>query len=175
MQPAEQTIYKKDATDQVLQLVSFRVGNEEFGLDILKVQEIIRVRDLTRVPNMPEFVDGVINLRGQVIPVVGLRRRFGMEAAEVDKRTRIVVAEINGAVLGFVVDEVSEVLRISADTVEPPPRLGHVEREYVHGIGKLEGRLLILIDLSLLISTSEHTQIQHAEQDTSVPAKVARA
>ena len=105
------------AGGNVLQLVSFKVGNEEFGLEILKVQEIIRLRELTRVPNMPDFVDGVINLRGKVIPVIGLRRRMGIATGEADKRTRIVVAEVNGRVLGFVVDEVSEVLRISADTV----------------------------------------------------------
>jgi purine-binding chemotaxis protein CheW len=171
MQTAEQIIYKKNSgSAEVLQLVSFRVGNEEFGLDILKVQEIIRLRDLTRVPNMPDFVDGVINLRGQVIPVIGLRRRFGMEPSDIDKRTRIVVAEINGAILGFVVDEVSEVLRVSGDTVEPPPRLGRVEREYVQGIAKLEGRLLILIDLSLLISSSDQAQLAQMAPELAEPA-----
>jgi purine-binding chemotaxis protein CheW len=157
MQELEQRAQDKTnaAAGSILQLVSFKVGNEEFGLDILKVQEIIRVRNLTRVPNMPDFVDGVINLRGQVIPVIGLRRRFGMETAEADKRTRIVVAEVNRNVLGFVVDEVSEVLRISSDTVEPPPRLGNVDRKYVQGIGKIQDRLLIVIDPSLLFDDGE--------------------
>ena len=145
----------QDKAHSVLQLVGFKVGNEEFGLDILRVQEIIRLRDLTRVPNMPDFVDGVINLRGQVIPVIGLRRRFGLEASEADKRTRIVVAEVNGNVLGFVVDQVSEVLRIASDTVEPPPRLGNVDRKYVQGIGKIQDRLLIVIDPSLLFDDGE--------------------
>jgi purine-binding chemotaxis protein CheW len=149
----------------LLQLVSFKVGNEEFGLDILKVQEIIRLRELTRVPNMPNFVDGVINLRGKVIPVIGLRRRLGIEVGEVDKRTRIVVAEVNGKVLGFVVDEVSEVLRIPEANFEPPPKLGQVEREYVQGIGKIDDRLLILIDLSPLLSDREHSQIAAVEQE----------
>jgi purine-binding chemotaxis protein CheW len=146
---------KTTAAGSVLQLVGFKVGNEEFGLDILRVQEIIRLRDLTRVPNMPDFVDGVINLRGQVIPVIGLRRRFGLDASEADKRTRIVVAEVNGNVLGFVVDQVSEVLRIASDTVEPPPRLGNVDRKYVQGIGKIQDRLLIVIDPSLLFDDGE--------------------
>jgi purine-binding chemotaxis protein CheW len=149
----------------LLQLVSFKVGNEEFGLDILKVQEIIRLRELTRVPNMPDFVDGVINLRGKVIPVIGLRRRMGIPAGEDDKRTRIVVAEVNGKVLGFVVDEVSEVLRIPEANFEPPPKLGQVEREYVQGIGKIDERLLILIDLSPLLSDREHSQIAAVEQE----------
>ncbi|MGC2322292.1 MAG: chemotaxis protein CheW, partial [Terriglobales bacterium] len=155
----------KASAGDVLQLVSFKIGHEEFGLDILKVQEIIRLRDLTRVPNMPDFVDGVINLRGKVIPVIGLRRRMGIPAGEDDKRTRIVVAEVNGKVLGFVVDEVSEVLRIPEANFEPPPKLGQVEREYVQGIGKIDERLLILIDLSPLLSDREHSQIAAVEQE----------
>jgi len=154
-----------NASGNVLQLVSFKVGNEEFGLEILRVQEIIRLRELTRVPNMPDFVDGVINLRGKVIPVIGLRRRMGIATGEADKRTRIVVAEVNGRVLGFVVDEVSEVLRIAADTVEPAPKLGQVEREYVQGIGKIDDRLLILIDLNPLVTEAEHGQMAAAEQE----------
>lgn len=139
----------------LLQLVGFHVGGEEFGLDILRVQEIIRIQALTRVPNSPDFVDGVINLRGKVIPVIALRKRFGLEALAHDKQTRIVVIEVKGTVLGFIVDSVSEVLRIPADTVEPPPRLGKVEREYVSGVGKLDDRLLILIDVDRLMSDSE--------------------
>jgi purine-binding chemotaxis protein CheW len=143
---------------ELLQLVSFRVGSEEFGLDILRVQEIIRLQPLTRVPNSPGFVDGVINLRGKVIPVIGLRKRLGLEAQASDKETRIVVVEVSGTVLGFIVDSVSEVLRIPADTVEPPPRLGKVEREYVSGVGKLENRLLILLDIDRLMSESENQE-----------------
>ncbi len=139
----------------LLQLVSFHVGNEEFGLDILRVQEIIRVQQLTRVPNTPDCVDGVINLRGKIIPVVALRRRFGMDDIPHDKQTRIVVVEIQGTVLGFIVDSVSEVLRIPANTVEPPPRLGKVTREYVSGVGKLDDRLLILLDVDSLMHTEE--------------------
>jgi len=139
----------------LLQLVSFHIGGEEFGLDILRVQEIIRIQALTRVPNSPDFVDGVINLRGKVIPVIALRKRFGLEELAHDKQTRIVVIEVKGTVLGFIVDSVSEVLRIPADTVEPPPRLGKVEREYVSGVGKLDNRLLILLDVDRLMSDSE--------------------
>jgi len=139
----------------VLQLVSFKVGGEEFCLDILRVQEIIRIQALTRVPNSPNFVEGVINLRGKVIPVIALRKRFGLEEMEHDKQTRIVVSETKGAVLGFIVDSVSEVLRIPAHTVEPPPRLGKVEREYVSGVGKLDDRLLILLDVDRLLGEVE--------------------
>jgi purine-binding chemotaxis protein CheW len=143
---------------ELLQLVSFHIDGEEFGLDILRVQEIIRIQELTRVPNSPDFVDGVINLRGKVIPVIALRKRFGLEQLAHDKQTRIVVMEAGGTVVGFIVDSVSEVLRIPADTVEPPPRLGKVEREYVSGVGKLDNRLLILLDVDRLMSDSETTK-----------------
>lgn len=138
-----------------LQLVSFRVAEEEFGLEILRVQEIIRIQQLTRVPASPDFIEGVINLRGRVIPVISLRRRFGLPQQPADKQTRIVVVEVNGSVLGFMVDAVSEVLRLPASTVEPPPRLGRVEREYVRGVGKLDNRLLILLDIDRLMSDTE--------------------
>lgn len=143
----------------LLQLVSFRVGAEEFGLDILRVQEIIRLQQLTRVPASPGFMDGVINLRGKVIPVISLRKLFGLADMAYDKQTRIVVVEVKGSVLGFIVDSVSEVLRIPAATVEPPPRLGKVEREYVSGVGRLDDRLLILLNLERLMSSSEQAYL----------------
>jgi purine-binding chemotaxis protein CheW len=147
---------KNAATNaELLQLVSFSVAAEEYGLDILRVQEIIRTQQLTRVPNLPDYVEGVINLRGKVIPVVSLRRRLGLEAVTPDKNTRIVVVDVHGQTLGFIVDAVSEVLRISADTVEPTPRIGTVEREYISGVGKLESRLLLMLDLERLMNEKE--------------------
>lgn len=144
-----------DAGGDLLQLVSFHVGDEEFGLDILRVQEIIRIQPLTRVPNLPDYIDGVINLRGKVIPVIGLRKRLGLDKQAADKRTRIVVVDVHGQVLGFVVDSVSEVLRIHTDTVEPTPRLGKIDRDYISGVGKLDTRLLLLLDLERLMSETE--------------------
>lgn len=138
-----------------LQLVGFRVGGEEYGLDILRVQEIIRLPHLTRVPNAPDAMDGVMNLRGKIIPVIALRKRFGLEPVAADKQTRIVVVEIQGAVLGFIVDSVSEVLRIPADTVEPPPQLGKAAQDYVSGVGKLNDRLLILLDVDRLMGSDD--------------------
>ena len=145
----------KQAHEKLLQLVGFHVGNEEFVIDILRVQEIIRTQQLTRVPNSPECMEGVMNLRGKIIPVIGLRKRFGLEEISPDKQNRIVVVETQGSVLGFVVDAVSEVVRIPADTVEPPPRIGLVEREYVAGVGKVGDRLLILLDTDRLMSGTE--------------------
>ena len=149
------------AGEDFLQLVSFRVEDEEFGLEILRVQEIIRIQQLTRVPASPDFIEGVINLRGRIIPVISLRRRFGLPQPPADKQTRIVVVEVNGAVLGFMVDAVSEVLRLPAGTVEPAPRIGRVEREYVRGVGKLENRLLILLDIDRLMSEAEEEACAH--------------
>jgi purine-binding chemotaxis protein CheW len=142
--------------EESLQIVSFRVGEEEFGLDILRVQEIIRNQHLTRVPNSPDFVDGVINLRGRVIPVIALRKRFGMGQQPQGGQSRIVVLEVQNMVLGFIVDSVPEVLRIASSAVVPPPRLGRVEREYVSGVAKIDDRLLILLDVERLMTTAEN-------------------
>ena len=142
--------------DELLQLVTFSTGDEEFGVDILRVQEIIRTMAITKVPKAPEFVEGVINLRGKVIPIIDLRRRFGLQSKAHDKHTRIIVIEINTMIVGFVVDSVSEVLRIPTSTVEPPPPVvAGLESEYISGVGKLEDRLLILLDLDRLLSRAD--------------------
>ena len=118
--------------------------------------------DLTRVPNSPDFVEGVINLRGRVIPVIGMRKRFALPAVDHTQQTRIIVVEVEGSVVGFVVDSVNEVLRIPADTVEPPPRLAKVDREMVKGVGKLENRLLLLLDIEKLLSQTEQAAVSEA-------------
>ena len=139
-----------------LQLVSFNIGTEEFGVDILKVQEINRMVEITKVPQAPTYVEGVINLRGKVIPIVDLRMRFNLELKEHDKNTRIVVVDIGGNIMGMIVDSVSEVLRLPASTIEPPPEIvTGVNSEYIKGVAKLEDRLLIFLDLSRVIDVSE--------------------
>jgi len=151
----------KQKREEMLQLVSFKLGDEEFGVDIMQVQEIIRMQDITAVPNAPEFVEGVINLRGRVIPIVDLRKRFGLEEKSHDKATRIIVVKVDDLTVGLIVDEVSEVLRIPVDTVEPPPPIvAGVESEYIKGVGKLEDRLLILLDLSKTLSKEEKASLQ---------------
>ena len=147
---------QKKQDDQLLQLVTFSIGEEEFGVNILKVQEIIRTMEITKVLRAPDFVEGVINLRGKVIPIIDLRRRFGLAPRGHDKNTRIIVIEINNIIVGFVVDAVSEVLRIPASTVEPPPPVvAGVESDYVSGVGKLQDRLLIMLDLDRLLSSED--------------------
>jgi len=142
-------------TEERKQLVTFHLGGEEYAMEILGVQEIIRMVQPTRIPNTPEFMEGIINLRGQVVPVISLRRRFGMADRAFDKQTRIVVLETSGSTVGFVVDSVSEVLRIPASTVEPPPRMTRHGREFVAGIGKLEGRLLLMLDTEKLLDEKQ--------------------
>ena len=127
------------------------MGEEEYGVDILKVQEINRMLEVTRVPSAREYVDGVINLRCKVIPIIDLRRRFGMQRKAQDKNTRIVVVELSGKTIGFVVDAVSEVLRIPRSVIEPPPGVVGGGSDYVTGVGKLEDRLLILLDLERVV------------------------
>jgi purine-binding chemotaxis protein CheW len=151
------------------QIIGFRVADEEFGLDILRVQEIIRLPQLTRVPNSADFVEGVINLRGKIIPVVSLRKRFGLREAPSDNQARIVVVEASEIVLGFVVDSVSQVLTISAGTIEPPPLLGKVECNYVSGVSKVGERLIIILDVDRLILATKDSLTTSGEP----PAKAA--
>ena len=140
----------------MLQLVSFKIGEEEFGVDILKVQEINRMLQITKVPNAPSFVKGVVNLRGRIIPVVDLRSRLGMPSIEFNSKTRIVVVELENRTVGFIVDEVSEVLRIPRDITEPPPAMvASIDADYITAVGKLEDRLLILLDLDKIFNFEE--------------------
>lgn len=159
---------KKEATG-LLQLVSFFIGEEEFGVDILYVQEINKMLHVTKVPYAPDYVNGVINLRGRVIPVMDLRLRLGMPRKEPDKNTRIIVMEVNDKTVGFSVDSVNEVLRIPQDVTEAPPSLAMgVNSEFIKSVGKLEDRLLILIDLEKILSQeanvhlSDVLEVEHA-------------
>ncbi|MGB9553112.1 MAG: chemotaxis protein CheW [Candidatus Caldatribacteriaceae bacterium] len=146
---------------QELQLVAFQLGEESYGVDIAQVQEIIRMQPVTRVPGAPTFVEGVINLRGRVIPVLDLRKRFNLPARQDTKDTRIVVVEVPPHTVGMIVDAVDEVLRISEDKVEPPsPFIASIDTEYLRGVGKLEGKLLILLDLSKVLSKEEKNALE---------------
>ncbi len=156
------SVQTKNDSTELLQLVSFKIGSEEFGVDILNVQEINKMTQITKVPNSPVFVEGVINLRGRVIPVIDLRRRLNMEKKEHDKDTRIIVVEIETRTIGFIVDSVNEVLRIPVNITEAPPSLvtGGIDSNFIKSVGKLDDRLLILIDLNKILKTEESTQLQ---------------
>lgn len=145
---------------ELLQLVSFTIANEEFGVDILKVQEINRMFQITKVPNSPSYVDGVINLRGRVIPVIDLRTKLNLPRKPHDKDTRIIVVDLDGKTMGFIVDKVKEVLRIPNSIIEPPPDMvAGLNAEYITAVGKLEDRLLILLDLEKIISVQEKEEL----------------
>lgn len=145
-------------TDQ--KLLTFSLGSEGYGVSILKVKEIIGMMDITPIPRTPEFVKGVINLRGKIIPVMDLRTKFGMPQQQYDERTCIIVAEVlvHGMqkLLGIVVDMVSEVVTISADQIEPPPEYGNnVEHSAILGIGKIKDRVVIILDIDEVFTSDE--------------------
>lgn len=151
---------KIEITD-LLQLVGFKVGTEEFGVDILKVQEINRMLKITKVPNAPDFVEGVVNLRGRIIPVIDLRKRLAIENKEHDNKTRIIVVDIQGNIVGFIVDEVNEVLRISKEIIESPPELvAQVDSDFITSVAKLEDRIIILLDLDNLLKKDEQKVLE---------------
>lgn len=146
------------------QLVVFDLSTESYGVDIGAVREIIRLQDITKVPRTPEFVEGVINLRGKVIPVVDLRKRFGLPAEAESKENRIVVVDIGAQDIGVIVDAVTEVLRIATESVEPPASvITTADSEYLLGIAKLDSRLIILLDLEQVLTQSEHNTLQEMD------------
>ncbi len=140
--------------------LTFSLAGEVYGLEILKVQEIIRMMDVTRVPRTPEFVRGVINLRGKVIPVVDLNLKFGLESAQDTERTCIVVVQVQRnetrVVMGMIVDEVREVLDVPADAIEPPPEFGAaVDADFILGMGKVGDRVTMLLDVERVLTSTE--------------------
>lgn len=148
--------------------LTFALADEEYGIGILKVKEIIGMMPITTVPRTPEFVNGVINLRGKVIPVVDLRLKFGMEEIDYTERTCIIVVEIEGVsgtvLMGVVVDSVSEVLNIKGDEIEDTPSFGTgLDTEYILGMAKMEGGVKILLDIDRVLSAEEIVALKKAE------------
>ncbi len=136
--------------------LTFQLQNEEYGLEILKVREIMGLMEITTVPQTPDYVRGVINLRGQVIPVVDLRLKFGMKKGEDDKRTCIIVVDVNGVMMGIVVDTVSEVMDIDAESIEETPSFGtKLNTDYILGMGKVQGKVKILLDIDKVLTSEE--------------------
>jgi purine-binding chemotaxis protein CheW len=141
------------------QIVGFRVGNENFGVPISTVHEIVRMMEITVVPDAPSYIEGVINLRGKIIPVVDLRKRFAEEIRP-HRRNRIMVAEIDGHQVGLVVDAANEVMKVNPEQIEPPPNIFEQgELNYVTGVGKFGGKLVILIDLAKIMQRGELRRI----------------
>lgn len=134
-----------------LKLVVFALGQEEYAVNILGVYEIIKMLNITRVPKTPYYVEGVINLRGNIIPVVSLRKRFGLNEQVCDDNSRIIIVDIDGNMMGMIVDAVSEVVSLDQSDIEPPPqKVSGIESSYLSGVGKLDNRLLLLLNLELM-------------------------
>jgi purine-binding chemotaxis protein CheW len=139
------------ADNPVVQLVGFRLDNEDYAIAITKIQEIILMKPITRIPQVPDFIEGLINLRGSVIPIVNLRKRFGLPSRDVDDETRTIVVNIHDKTVGCSVDAVTQVMRINRDQIQPPPlSVLAVSHQYVAGLARLEDRLLIILDIERL-------------------------
>lgn len=138
--------------DNEIQLVVFKLGREDYGISILQVQEIKRIMDITRVPNSPDYIKGVINLRGSVLPVIDLKNRLALPPTEDTEDTRIIIVKVEDIVVGLIVDGVSEVTSLSSDNVEPPQTVvSGVSAQYLSGVGKQEDNLLILLNLAAIV------------------------
>ncbi|MBF0560187.1 MAG: chemotaxis protein CheW [Nitrospirae bacterium] len=145
----------------ILQLVTFKLGEEQFAVDILKVQEINRMTAITKMPNSPHEVEGIVNLRGKVIPIVNLRKKIGMPEKENDEHSRIMIMNIQGITMGLIVDAVDEVLRIPVNIVESSPTVAMgISSELIKGIAKLEDRLIVLINLQSLFGIEDIALIE---------------
>jgi len=145
-------------TDELIQLVSFKLDREEYGVEVLKVREIIRLPAITTMPNSAQHIEGIVNLRGKVIPIISMRKRFGLQESENDSHTRIIIMDVEGSQTGFVVDGVSEVIRIRRSEVQPPPPMvvsGGASQAFITGVINHAERMLIILDVDRMFNDSE--------------------
>jgi len=146
-------------SDSEVQLVVFKLGREEYSVSILQVQEIKRITDITRVPHTPDYIKGVINLRGSVLPVIDLKKRLNLPQQVVTEDTRIIIVKVDELSVGMIVDAVSEVMTINQENIDSPDVVaGSVAASYLSGVGKLENRLLILLNLEEIIGIGQETK-----------------
>jgi purine-binding chemotaxis protein CheW len=149
VQSAEGTTRRGD--NPIIQLVGFRLDNEDYAIAITKIQEIILMKPITRIPQVPDFIEGLINLRGSVIPIINLRKRFGLATREVDDETRTIVVNIHDKTVGCIVDAVTQVMRINRDQIQPPPlSVLAISHQYIAGLARLDDRLMIILDIERL-------------------------
>lgn len=146
--------------DSERKLVVFRLGREVYGIDISAVAEISQMQDITHVPRTPPFIEGIINVRGQVLPVIDLRKRFGLEMSDLSRDSRIIQVEVGPNKLGLIVDAVTEVLPISSNMIEPTsPVISSIDTEFIQGVVKADQRLIILINLERVLTRNEQDQL----------------
>ncbi len=170
MAVSEMITYEDDSVvRKERQIVAFTLGSEIYGVDIASVREIIPIQKIVSVPRAPDFVEGIINLRGRVIPVLDLRKHFGFLRKEEDPNQRIVLVEAGSDSIGVIVDSVSSVLRIADDSVEPPASvIVGTEVEYIYGIAKMDGDLIVLLDLTRIISDAAKRTLKDADLRSAV-------
>ena len=151
--------------EELDEMISFSIDEEDYAVNIQTVKEVIRIKEISRLPKTPSFVKGVINLRGDVIPIIDLRDKFGLEQREYTKMTRVIVAELDGRPVGMAVDSASQVIRISSSDIEPPPPLvGGLSGEYLRGIGKLGEKLIILLNIDRILTAEEKIELERMEE-----------
>ncbi|MBB3179163.1 purine-binding chemotaxis protein CheW [Variovorax sp. Sphag1AA] len=149
--------------DKPLEFLSFTLGHEEYGIDIQKVQELRGYDAVTRIANAPDFIKGVVNLRGIIVPIIDMRIRFGIGAPSYDQFTVVIVLNIGGRVVGMVVDSVSDVITLSQEQIKPAPEMGSaLDTDYLIGLGTLDERMLILVDIDRLMSSEEMGLVEAA-------------
>ncbi len=150
--------------NQAIKAVIFQLNDEEYGVDVQQVQSIERLLHITRVPKMPDFVKGVINLRGVVTPIIDLKERFSIEMTEYTNSTRIIIVQVEDKEVGLIVDAANDVIDIPADKIEQPPEVvGRIESDYIRGVAKLDERLLILLNLNKVLNAEELIAIANIE------------
>lgn len=143
-----------DYSNSLKQFVIFKLSNEEYGIDILRVKTIEKMSNITRVPKTSPYVKGVINLRGEVVPIIDLREKFNLNSYEENEDTRIIIVYIDDITVGLIVDSVSEVIEMDSSLIEEPPEsIGNVEISNIYGIGKLNGRVIILLDVYKILNS----------------------
>jgi purine-binding chemotaxis protein CheW len=154
---------RKDIVEEI-KVIVFRLKDEEYGVEVNQVKSIERLEHITRVPRTPNFVKGVINLRGVVTPIVDLRRRFGIEETAYNETTRVIIVAVGEIEVGLIVDSANDVIDIPINAIEPPPEVvGGIEAVYLRGVAKLDRRLLILLNLDKVLNTEELKQLENIE------------
>ena len=148
--------------DPVIQLVTFRLQGETYGINVMQVQEVLRMTEIAPVPGAPSYVLGIVNLRGNVVTVIDTRNRFGLPPVDTDDATRIVIIETEGHIIGVLVDSVAEVVNLQSSEIETPPNVGnHESARYIQGVYSRDGEILILVDVNKLLTTEEWGDVSH--------------
>lgn len=161
----EEASKNSSSSDELLQLVVCQLADEEFGVEISKVKEIIRLPDITKIPQAPHYIEGIINLRGSIIPVINLASRFNLAREKLGDRACIMVVELDSITVGMTVDAVKEVMRLSKSDIDPAPKIidSGISEKYIQGVGKLEQKLLILLDIDRVFTEEQKTNATQPE------------